>query len=130
MGLGDDGQGVVWRLNGYIPERVSTFAIETVLQRAETPTDARAFAFQMRGHLYYVLLLPRNVETALVYDVTMDRWHEWAHWNSQTCAWVPHVAGSHMFVFNKHYVGDRVYGIVYELSQDFEDDELVLGVPA
>lgn len=124
IGLNDDGQGVVWRADGYTPKRVSTSAVEVWLQRATDPTAATAWVYQMNGHVFYVLIIPGET-TAWVYDVTMDRWHEWAYWNPIACEFLPTVAGCHVFVFNTHLVGDRYSGAIYELNQDFFDDEIV-----
>jgi len=125
MGLNDDGQGIIWRADGYTPQRVSTFAVEQDIQNASTPTDARSWVYQMNGHVFYVLILPRDIQWSWVYDVTMDRWHKWATWNPITCQWMPHVAGSHVFCFNKHLVGDRFSGAIYHLSDDYFDEEIV-----
>ena len=99
--------------------------METALQRAATPTDALAWVYQMRGHVFYVLILPRN-ETSWVYDVTMDRWHEWATWNPTTCMWMPHTAGCHVFCFNMHLVGSRFDGTIYQMSEDFLQEQIIV----
>jgi hypothetical protein len=129
MGLNDDGQGVVFRADGYTPRRVSTSAVETWLQRANTPTDARAFVMQMDGHVFYHLILPRDVDTTFVYDVSMDRWHEWGIWDPRVGRYYPHIAGSHVFVFNTHLVGARLdvagNNIIYRCSLDLYHDTIV-----
>jgi hypothetical protein len=118
MTQGEQGDGMVMRADGYTPKRVSTHAVEVDLQRADTPTDAVACAFQINGHLFYCLTLPRN-ETSWVYDATTDRWFEWAHWDPVNLVWVPFLGQNHVFVFDKHLMGSRVDGTIYELSQDF-----------
>jgi hypothetical protein len=119
-----DGAGVVWRADGYTPRRISTFGVEQQLQQQDTPTDARSFTYQMNGHFFYVLLLPRNDRTWL-YDVTMDTWTEWNLWNSTDAVWEPHVVCSHIFEFNTHLMQDRLSGAVYEVSMTYFDDEVV-----
>ncbi len=124
MGLNENGQGMIFRADGYVPKRVSTYAVETDLQRATTPTDARAFSFQMNGHIFYVLQLPRDLDTTWVYDVTTNRWFEWGHWDSTNSVYLPWVADNHVFCFNTHYMGSRVDGTIYTVSPDFIEDHL------
>jgi hypothetical protein len=78
----------------------------------------------MNGHLFYALIQPQNLWTWL-YDVTMDRWTKWSIWNPTTAQWMPHVAGSHMWCFEKHLVGDRYSGAIYEMNMGFFTDEVV-----
>lgn len=75
--LGTDfrGQGVVYRANGYIGERVSTHAIETAIQSYTRIDDAVAFSYQQDGHLFYVISFP-SAQKTWVYDVATQLWHE------------------------------------------------------
>jgi hypothetical protein len=59
-----------------------------------------------------------------VYDVSEQLWHKRAIWNTDTAVWMPYVAGSHMFAFGKHLVGDRATDTIYELSSAFYDDQV------
>ena len=124
MGSSVDGAGMVWRADGYTPKRISTFGQEHQLQAQDTPTDARAFTFQMDGHLFYALLLPRNDRTWL-FDITMNAWMDWNIWNTTTVKWEPHVACCHIFEFDRHLVGDRLSGAIYHMSMDYKSDEIV-----
>lgn len=75
IGQGDNGGGVVYRANGYTPERVSTFPIEYAFSVASSPL--RLFegeTYQENGHTFYVLTLPGIMSWA--YDVTTGLWHE------------------------------------------------------
>lgn len=75
LGGDDRGVGVVWRAKGYLPQRVSTFAIEYAIRSYSTTTDAVGFAYQERGHNFYVLTFPTAAKT-WVYDCNTDLWHE------------------------------------------------------
>lgn len=74
VGRDGDGGGIgVYRLNGYQPEKVSTPPIDKWLQDYKSVVpDARAFAFQILGHAFFVLTLP-NVIT-LVLDLSTKLW--------------------------------------------------------
>jgi hypothetical protein len=122
VGANVDGARMVWRADGYTPKRISTFGVEQDLQKYSD--DGQALTFQMNGHLFYALIQPQNLWTWL-YDVTMDRWTKWSIWNPTTAQWMPHVAGSHMWCFEKHLVGDRYSGAIYEMNMGFFTDEVV-----
>lgn len=125
LSLGEDGNCAVYRVTGYDPVKVSTPAVDLALSRSETPTDAIAWVYAYRGHLIYVLILPRDQEFAWAYDVTTNVWFNMAHWLPNTAESVPYVGGCHAFAFNTHVVGDRFSGAVYELSQNILDEEIV-----
>lgn len=125
LGQNDDGKCMVWRADGYTPRRVSTHAVETWLSTAtgqNGPTDAVGFVMQMDGHIWYHLLVPRDLRTTWVYDVTTDRWHEWAIWDPKGCRYYPHVANSHVFAWNQHLLGSRLDGTIYQCDPSFTTD--------
>ena len=75
--LGDD--GLVYRANGYLPERISTASIE---QRIADQSDApRGFSITINGHQIYVL---RFGGLCLCYDTTTGLWHERNTWQTST----------------------------------------------
>lgn len=129
LGKNTDGRGVVWRANGYTPDRVSNTAVEFALQRALSRDSIgeqlpRGWVYQEDGHLFYVLVIPQ-ADTSWVYDVSTGLWHERARWDPNDCVWLPHVAGCHCFAFGKHLVGDRFTGVIYEQSMDLYTEEVV-----
>lgn len=115
LGQDEAGRGIVWRANGYTPERVSTNALEHVMQQWPRLDDAQAFAFQMDGHAWYALYSPHN-DTTWLYDIGAQSWVEWAHWDEQMMRFVPWVANSHASCWGKTFVGDRQSGMIYELD--------------
>lgn len=73
--VGRDGKagGVsVYRMEGYTPRKVSPPEVDVYLEGAATPSDIKAFAYQQRGHLFYVLTLPN--EWTLYWDVATNTW--------------------------------------------------------
>jgi hypothetical protein len=123
MGRNDDGLCIVWRSNGYTPQRVSTFAVESWLQQTTVPNQVIGFVMQLGGHIFYHLLAP-DLPTTWVYDVTMDLWHEWAIWDPVTSRFYPHVAQHHLFVFQQHLVGSRLDGTIYRCDTSILDDTI------
>lgn len=120
--LGRDrfGQGIVYRAQGFSPVRISNTPIERRIQAATSPENIKAYAYQDEGHTFYVLT-GGGLETSLVYDLTTQQWHERAFLNSQG-NFESDLGGCHMFAFDKHLVGDRNNGKIYQLSQNFYTD--------
>jgi len=121
LGQSEEGACVVWRANGYTPQRVSTHAVEYAIQGymrdGRTIHDAVAMTYQESGHIFYVLSFP-SADATWVYDGATNLWHERGTWdadNRQYCAWRPQ---SHAFAFEKHLVGNFKTGIVHEMSID------------
>jgi len=125
LGQDEQGSGVVWRANGYTPQRVSTHAVEYALTQVQSYQNALAFGYQEQGHTFYVLYVP-GLETTWAYDIASDQWHERALWDTRYGRYFPHVAVNHCFTWGKHLVGDRQSGAVYEQSLAFEDDRLIV----
>lgn len=120
-------QVVVFR--GLQPDTISTYAINLEqISQAGLLNASYAFVLQMEGHAFYVLN-NRNEDNTFrltpVFDLTEQLWHHWAHWDSTDCVWIPFRGLSHMFAFERHFIGDRLTGAVYELGFDILTDELV-----
>lgn len=125
VGGDERGAGIVWRAQGYTPQRVSTHAVEHALAECERMDNAIAWAYQERGHSFYVLYLP-NWDTTWVYDVATQQWHERAHWDPTLMRWIPHVGRCYAYGWRKHLVGDRQSPTIYEMDQNTLEDELIL----
>ena len=78
LGCDARGQGIVYRTNGYVGQRISTHAIEWQIQQYTNMSDATAYTYQQDGHAFYVLNFPSG-NTTWVYDVATGAWHERAY---------------------------------------------------
>lgn len=122
------GGGLVVRASGYQPENISTYPIALMV---EGPTTAgllrlcEAFTHEMEGHRFYQLHVP-IIDTTPVFDFTETEWSEWAMWNTAQAIFETHIARCHTFAFEKHLVGVRESGIIYEQSFAFDDDGIVV----
>ena len=65
--------GLVYRTNGYTPERVSTHAIEAII--GDNATGLHGFSHPFRGHWSYCLTTAAGDRT-LIYDIATSAWHE------------------------------------------------------
>lgn len=119
IGQDERGAWVAWRSNGYNPQRVSTHAVEVWLSQQADVADCVSYAYQDRGHLFWVLYVP-NSDCSWVYDVAEGLWHKRASWINGF--YKPHFSWNHAYVFGKHLVGDWNSGNLYEMSFDYLDD--------
>jgi hypothetical protein len=121
LGGDERGAGIVRRMSGYTPTRISNHAVELSIQSMTTFSDAIGWSEQDRGHTFYVLYFPSGNLT-WVYDLTTQMWHKRLFWNTQQGTYVAHLARCHMYAFGKHLVGDRQSGTIYDMSQNYFDD--------
>jgi hypothetical protein len=121
LGADTRGQGIVWRANGYTPQRVSNHALEYQLSTYPTIADAIGYAYQDQGHAFGVWTFPTSDKT-WVYDCAAQLWHERGNWEYIGGLWHRQLAQCHAFAFGIHLVGDKELGIVYEQSINIFDD--------
>lgn len=121
VGSNDQGQGIVYKANGFSPTRISTSPIEEILQRVEDPSLLRSWTYQDDGHPFYVIT-GENLETSLVYDLSTDLWHERAYLNSQG-DYEQHLGSCCVFAFGDHLVGSRRDGKLYRMMQEYFSDD-------
>lgn len=125
LGGNPDGAGIVWRANGYTPQRVSSHAVENALQSYPTLSDATAYCYQDGGHTFYVLTLPSangGLGVTWVYDVASGYWHVRGWWNASLGTYQADLARCHAFAFGQHLVGDYQSGNIYVMSQSVYTD--------
>lgn len=123
--LGDD--GIVYRANGYTPQRISTHAVETDIAKGDI-SDGFAYTYSEEGHLFYVLTFQSQKKT-WVFDAATSEWHERTH-----IQWGHHHGNCYIKAFNKHLIGDFQNGCIYMLdmaaySDTVDDIERVMVSP-
>jgi hypothetical protein len=130
VGTNADGHRLVYRLDGMTPRRVSTFAVEQALQRWDVVQQFYTYAivFQLEGHSYYALICPTDTDGSFVYDITLDRWYQWGHWDPTAGIFRPWRAMGHAIAFERCLVGDYKSGTIFELRTDTYADTLPGGV--
>lgn len=113
LGRDQRGAGMVYKLEGFRAVRISTMAIEEVIQQAirdgEDMSEAVAYAYQQDGHSFYVLQVP-GLDTTWVYDASTGQWHERAELVRGDYA--QHRGRYHAYAFGKHLItgdDDQIY---------------------
>jgi hypothetical protein len=110
------GAGMVQRLDGYAPVRLSTHAIEFAIQGYARIDDAVSFVYQEQGHTFYVLNFP-TANATWVYDPNTNQWHQRGYWNANQTRFDCYRPQYFCHTTNNlNLVGDRLTGAVYSLS--------------
>lgn len=110
--LGND--GIVYRANGYQPQRISTHAIEQAISRCNR-TQAFAFTHEDRGHkIYYLTFIDGETWG---YDASSAEWHRresysLARWRASDVA----------YWNGKWVAGDYVNGGLYVIDWGTQDE--------
>lgn len=117
------GEATVVRMNGYIPERISTHAVENTLV-GQNVSDALAWTYQLNGHEVYVVTFPSIGENGLTwaFDNTTGLWHKWLYTNDQN-EYERHRGNCCSFFNQQVLVGDYENGKLYRVSlSEYTDD--------
>lgn len=101
--------GVIYQLNGYAPERVSTPHIERLIELVDDRTELRASVYIAAGHSFWVL---KSDSWSLLYDLSTGEWHERAtkgqkNWRAEFC----------INAFNEWLAFDETSGNVYSINE-------------
>ena len=110
--LGND--GIVYRLNGYQPVRISTHCIEQAISRCRLQS-AWAFAYEDRGHKVYYLTLPDGETWG--YDVATGEWHQ------RRSAGLKRWRLAHLSRLGSRWIGgDAQSGKLFEVDWSVQDE--------
>lgn len=108
------GQGMIVQMNGYIPQRISTHAVENTLVN-QYIDDAIAYTYQLEGHECYVVTFP-TIDLTWVYDATTQMWHKWLSIDNAN-VYHRHRSNCSAVFQNMVLVGDYANGKIYELDR-------------
>ena len=117
------GQAQIMQMNGYIPQRISTHAVENTLVN-QTIDDAIAWTYQLEGHEVYVITFPSIGTNGLTwaYDATTQMWHKWLYTAADN-SYQRHRGNCCAVFQGMVLVGDYENGKIYQLDKtNFTDD--------
>ena len=130
LGHTEAGNAAVYAMEGYTPVKISTPALEWLIQTFEDAVgidDAVGWSYSREGHEFYVLAFPSSNRT-YVYDGTTRKWHRRAKWDTATGEWLEYRPQFHAHAFGNNLVLDNDSFKVYSLSStvytDVGGDEL------
>lgn len=103
-----DGQGIVVRAQGYVPQPFSSAALETAIARYARESridDAEGLGLQWEGNTFYVLRFP-SVPATWFANLTTGEWGELGAWNAPLGRFDAWRARVHCLANGKHLVAD------------------------
>lgn len=109
------GQAEIVMMNGYVPTRISTHAVENSILDQEI-SDAVAWTYQLEGHEVYVVTFP-SVDLTWAYDISTGMWHKWLWTDTETGEYHRHRGNCVTSFQNVVLVGDWENGTIYQLDQ-------------
>lgn len=124
IGRDRNGAGIVYRVAGGPPTRISTVAVEEALQSSSDLAGATAWVYQDHGQTFYAINAP-GLRSTWVYEVATNAWHERADLD-ELGQFKQHRITHHIYN-NGHFVGASD-GKVYRMSRDvhkFGSDPIV-----
>jgi len=114
------GKAIFLKSEGYNPRRISTHAIEKLVQGFTTITDAVGQSFQIEGHTFVVWHFP-TANMTLVYDEATQQWAQWGYTDNdgvlnrdRACFYAN--------AYGKNFAQDWETGAIYEIGGAFTDD--------
>ena len=114
------GTAQIVQMNGYVPQRISTHAVENTLT-GQTITDAIAWTYQLEGHEVYVISFP-TLQLTWCYDIATQMWHKWLYTNN--LGQYERCRGNCAAVFQGYnLVGDYSNGKIYHLDRNVYTDD-------
>lgn len=111
---------VVYRLQANVPIRVSTHAIEHLIQQDPDISQANMTTLTIEGHKMVVVHFPLSRQT-MVFDISTGKWHLRRSWNTTTGIITPLDLGmwratNALEVYQKILLGDRVDGRIGQMN--------------
>ena len=125
LGANEQGDGIVFSMENNSPTRVSTHAIEHLLQLQGDLSTCTAFGYQEDGHYFYHINVP-SANTTYVYDLASKLWFERQSTHPDGSQ-QRHFGEKHLFLNGKHIIGDYRNGNLYVYDyQTFTDNGALL----
>lgn len=121
VGRAKEGHGMIGRLQGHDPVRISSIPIERAINGYGDISAASAWTYELNRHAFYMLNVPGS-STTWAFDAHSNLWHERRSMdaNGVLDRWR---AEGHVFDGTRHLVGDYQNGNIYKLDEDaFTDD--------
>ena len=114
------GTAQIVQMNGYVPQRISTHAVENSLTN-QPITDAIAWTYQLEGHEVYVISFP-TLQLTWCYDIATQMWHKWLYTND--LGQYERCRGNCAASFQGYnLVGDYSNGKIYKLDRNIYTDD-------
>jgi len=114
------GQAQIMQMQGYLPQRISTHAVENTLVN-QYVGDAISWTYQLEGHEVFVVTFP-SLELTWAYDITTGLWHKWLYLANDS-TYQRHRGNCCAVFQGLVIIGDYENGKLYELDKDNYTDD-------
>jgi hypothetical protein len=102
------------------PMAMNNQMFSRALESMPTVTDATSFSYTDKGHVFVQYNFTSGDQT-WVFDATTKLFHKKQSRKADQ-SFGRHIADCHTYLNNKHYVGGYNDGSIYEMNQDYYDD--------
>jgi hypothetical protein len=109
------GSRMFWRANGYQPQRISTFPVESAIGAYSRVDDCVGYSYVDRGHTFAVWTFP-SANATWAYDAATGEWSEREWWDYSHGTSNAVRGRTYCHAFGKHLVGDYAAGVICELD--------------
>jgi hypothetical protein len=114
------GQAQIMQMQGYLPQRISTHAVENTLAN-QYINDAISWTYQLEGHEVFVVSFP-TLNLTWAYDSTTQMWHKWLYTTDDN-QYQRHRGNCCAVFQGLVIVGDYANGKLYQLDKmNYTDD--------
>jgi hypothetical protein len=114
------GQSQIMQMQGYVPQRISTHAVENTLVNKYVG-DAISWTYQLEGHEVFVVTFP-SLQLTWAYDATTAMWHKWLY-TTEKNEYQRHRGNCCAVFQGLVIIGDYENGKLYELDKtNYTDD--------
>jgi hypothetical protein len=114
------GQAQIMQMQGYLPIRISTHAVENTLANKYI-NDAISWTYQLEGHEVFVVTFP-TLELTWAYDATTALWHKWLYTTNEN-EYQRHRGNCCAVFQGLVIIGDYENGKLYELDKNNYTDD-------
>lgn len=121
VGSNEQGSIIVYQMDGDVPSRISTNAVEFSIQATTDPSNIRAFAYQQEGHYFYCINVP-GIDTTWCYDMTTKMWTERQSMVNGNLG--QHFVNTAVTSNGNIYLGSSVTGAVYVYDFSYYLDDV------
>jgi hypothetical protein len=107
--------GIVYRSKGYNAERISTHALEVILQGQDVRQIVSGLMHTQGGHVFYCFTLGA---VTYCYDISTQKWHNRSSSIDGSLRWIPSVSS----LIGQQLFGDSVNGNLYATDANFSTE--------
>jgi hypothetical protein len=123
-----NGVGSVMMTTGQAPQKVSNESVDNLIASFSNPSDVTSYLYKDNGHIFLVMSWTTD-DTTLVYDITMNNWHQMQMHKTLEDSSVPysgmvrHLSNCHAYFNDIHYIGSYKGPTIYEFSRDYATND-------